>query len=247
MSTRISRRRIAALALSAVALTALVLTGCGPQPTSGPAAKPLNTVTASGSGTIQAAPDEATMSFGVSKSGSNPKSLLADVSKSAEKIVAALKKAGVADKDIQTQSVNLYPRTEFTNGKTVVNGYDASINVTAKVRDLATLGAVISAGNDAGANTMNGPSFGIAEDSPYTAKAIEKAVAVARRNAESMAKAADKSVGKVLNITDSGVSPVQPFPMASGAELLSAKSADVPINPGQLDVSSSVVVTFELK
>jgi len=241
-----SRRISIAFALVAAVVATTALTGCGQQ-TVGSAVRPPNSVTASGSGTIQAAPDEATMSFGVANSGKDPKGLLAETSKAATKIVAALKKAGVAEKDIQTQNVSLFPQTSYNNGKTVVTGYEASINVTAKVRDLATLGKVIDAGNAAGANTMSGPNFGLAEDSPQTAAAIQKAVADARRKAEAMAKAADKSVGKVLTITDSGVSPVQPYPMAFADSAAGLKSAEVPINPGQLDVSASVVVTFELK
>jgi len=246
MSIHRSRRRVTLTVLVLAAVAAAALSGCGQQSTGGTVRAP-NTVTASGSGTIQAAPDEATMSFGVSKSGQDPKGLLAETSKAATKIVAALKKAGVAEKDIQTQNVSLYPQTSFNNGKTVVTGYEASINVTAKVRDLASLGKVINAGNAAGATTMSGPSFGLAEDSPQTAAAIQKAVADARRNAEAMAKAADKSVGKVLTMTDSGVAPIQPYPMAAADSLSSLKSAEVPINPGQIDVSSSVIVTFELK
>lgn len=241
-----TRRLAIALTAMAAIVATVALTGCGSQSTSS-GVRPLNTVTASGSGTIQAAPDEATMQFGVSQTGRDPKALLADTSKAAAKIVAALKKAGVAEKDIQTQSVSLYPQSNYTNGKTVISGYDASINVTVKVRDLTMLSRVINAGNDAGANTMNGPSFGLGEDSPQTAAAIEKAVADARRNAEAMAKAADKSVGKVLTMTDSGITPVQPYPLAFAESARGMKSAEVPINPGQLDVSSSVVVTFELK
>jgi len=246
MSIRPSRRLTTVSILVISLLAATALTGCGQQ-TTGSAVRTPNTVTASGTGTIQAAPDEATMSFGVSKSGQDPKGLLAETSKAAAKIVAALKKAGVEEKDIQTQNVSLYPQTTYDNGKTVVTGYEASINVTAKVRDLASLGKVINAGNAAGATTMSGPNFGIAEDSTQTAAAIQKAVADARRNAESMAKAADKSVGKVLTMIDSGVTPIQPYPMAAADSVAGMKSADVPINPGQLDVSSSVVVTFELK
>ena len=247
MSIRRSRRFASSLVLVAAVVAVIALTGCsGQQPTGSTVGTP-NTVTASGSGTIQAAPDEATMSFGISKNGSDPKALLNETSKAAAKIVAALKKAGVAEKDIQTQNVSLYPQSNYTNGKTVISGYDASINVTVKVRDLTTLGKVINAGNDAGANTMNGPSFGLGEDSPQTAAAIEKAVADARRNAEAMAKAADKSVGKVLTMTDSGVTPVQPYPMAFADSAAGMKRADVPINPGQLDVNSSVIVTFELR
>ena len=245
MRVQTSHRLAIAFALGVALVAATALAGCGQQST-GSGIRPPNSVTASGLGTIQAAPDEATMSFGVTQSGQDPKRLLADTSKAATKIVAALKTAGVAEKDIQTQNVSLFPQTNYANGKTVVTGYDASINVTAKVRELATLGKVIDAGNAAGANTMSGPNFGLAEDSPQTAAAIKKAVADARRKAEAMAKAADKSVGKVLTITDSGVSPVQP-PMAFADSAVGLKRADVPINPGQLDVSASVLVTFELK
>ena len=242
MSTQ-TRRLTPLIALLALALAATALGGCRTTVSSSPVP---NTVTASGSGTVQAAPDEATMSFGVSKSSPNAKTLLADTNKAAEKIVAALRKTGVEEKDIQTQSVAFYPQTSYENGKTTVTGYEASISVTVKVRDLTKLGDIITAGNNAGANNVNGPSFEIAEDSPFTASAIDKAVADARRNAEAMAKAADKSVGEVLSITDSTVTPIQPFAAERMLAPSAAKDA-IAINPGQLDVNSSVIVVFELK
>lgn len=243
MRTHTRHRLVSVFALAALAVATTGLAGCGRQTiTVSPVA---NTVTSSGTGTIQAAPDEATMSFGVTKSSANPKSLLADTNKAAQEIVAALKKAGVAEEDIQTQNVSLYPQTNYENGKPVVTGYEASINVTVNVRDLATLGDVIAAGSEAGANTISGPTFDIAEDSPFTAQAIDKAVADARRNAEAMAKAADKSVGEVVSISDSTVTPVQPF--ASERSTAGAAKDAIAINPGQLDVTSSVVVVFELK
>lgn len=232
------------LTLFVLAAAAAALSGCSTSVSTAPVP---NTVTASGAGTVQAAPDEATMSFGVSKNSPDAKTLLADTNKAAEKIVAALKKAGVEDKDIQTQNVAFYPQTTFLNGKTKVTGYEASIGVTVKVRDLTKLGEIISAGNDAGANNVNGPSFAIAEDSPFTAKAIDKAVANARRNAEAMAKAADKTVGDVLSISDSTASQVVPYADFRTLGSATADSKAVAINPGQLDVSSSVVVVFELK
>lgn len=242
MSFTYRRTRVLALAVLAVAVVALV--GCGQQ-TAAPSKRVSHTVTASGSGTIQAAPNEARMSFGISKNSANAKALLADTSKAATKIVAALTKAGIAEKDIQTQNVSLYPQTNVSNGKTVVTGYSASIEVNVKVRDLTTLGDVITAGTDAGANTVNGPSFDIAEDSPFTAKAIEKAVADARRNAKAMARAAGGSVGRVVSIRG-GKTPVQPFAF-SATKGMSDASLPVSINPGQMDVTSDVVVVFELK
>ena len=112
------------------------------------------------------------------------------------------------------------------------------------MRDIAKLGEVISAANDAGANTISGPSFTIADPAPARAEAIDEAVADARTSAEAMAKAAGKSVGEVLSISSSDVGMVGPmYRSADTAE--AAKS--VPIEPGQLDITANVVVVFELK
>lgn len=241
-----STRTLVLAALAALAVAGVALTGCTQ---AAPSATLPSTVTASGTGTVQAAPDEATMSFGVTKRSKSAKSLLAETSKAADKIVAALIKAGVAEKDIQTQNVSFYPQTNYVAGKTVVVGYESSINVSAKVRDLTKLGEIITAGNDAGADSISGPSFSLSEDSPYKAQSIDKAVADARKNAEAMAKAADKTVGDVISISDSRTSQVQPYlpQFGTASSFDSAKTAAVQINPGQLDVTSDLVVVFRLK
>ena len=123
--------------------------------------------------------------------------------------------------------------------------YQASLTVRAKVRDIGKLGGVISAANAAGANSINGPTFTIADPAPFHAKAIEKAVADARVSAEAMAKAAGKRVGAVLSVSSSDVSPVQPGPLFDSAAAGSAKS--VPVSTGQLDITANVTVIFELK
>ena len=204
-----------------------------------------NTVTASGAGTTQAAPDTAEMSFGVTTMSPNAKSALDDASKSAEQIASALKKQGIADEDIQTRDVSVYPQTVDQDGKQVITGYQASLNVQVKVRDIAKLGEVISAANAAGANTISGPTFSIGDPAPARAKAIEEAVADARKSAEAMAKAAGKSVGEVLSMSSSDAGLVA-GPMYSTSDMAGA-ARDVPIEPGQLDITASVVVVFELK
>ena len=241
------RHRYATAALlAALALALVALAGCGAVGTtttaSGAAA---NTVTASGAGTTQAVPDTAEMSFGVTTTSPNAKSALDEASRSAEQIAAAVKKQGIADKDIQTQDVSVYPQTVDQNGKQVITGYQASLSVRVKVRDIAKLGGVISAANAAGANNISGPAFTVDDPAPARAKAIDEAVADARKSAEAMAKAAGKSVGAVLSMSSSDVGQV-PGPMFSTSDVAGA-AKNVPIEPGQLDVSASVVVVFELK
>jgi len=241
------KRGTATTVACALALSLIVIatTGCTTKVVTAPAGQ-LNAVTASGSGKVPGSPDEAAMSFGVTRNASSAKSALAQVSTIAAKITAALVKAGVAELDVRTANLSVYPT--YGNGvKPAIVGYQASLSVEAKVRDIGTLGDVINAANSAGADTITGPNFTISEDSKYTVEAIGKAVADARKNAEAMAKAAGKSVGDVISISDTGVS-VPPGPVYYDSATLSAKSsAAVPISPGQLDVSANVTVVFELK
>ena len=239
------RNRYAAAALlAALALALVALAGCGEAGTT-TAGAAANTVTASGAGATQAVPDTAEMSFGVSTMSPNAKSALDEASRTAEQIASSLKKQGIADEDIQTQDVSVYPQTVDQDGKQVITGYQASLSVRVKVRDIARLGEIISAANAAGANNISGPTFTIDDPAPARAKAIEGAVADARKSAAAMAKAAGKSVGGVLSMSSSDVGLV-PGPMYSTSDMAGAARA-VPIEPGQLDISASVVVVFELK
>lgn len=238
-------RHASAALLVALVLALVALAGCGEVASTASTGAATNTVTASGAGTAQAAPDTAEMYFGVTTTSANAKTALDDASKVAEQIASAVKKQGVADEDVQTQDVSVYPQTAHQDGKQVITGYQASLSVRVKVRDISRLGEVISAANAAGANDIGGPSFTVADPAPARATAIEEAVADARKSAEAMAKAAGKSVGDVLSMSSSDVG-VFPGPMYSTGDM-GAAARDVPIEPGQLDVSANVVVVFELK
>jgi uncharacterized protein YggE len=235
---------LATLAL-ALTLAIVALAGCGTVATTAAGSGGItNTVTASGTGTAQATPDTAEMSFGVTTTSANAKAALEDASKAAEQITSAVKKQGVAAEDIQTRDVSVYPQSTDQGGKQVITGYQASLNVQVKVRDIAKLGEIIGAANAAGANTISGPSFTIDDPTPVRAQAIEDAVADARKSADAMAQAAGKSVGAVLSMSSSDAGMV-PGPMYRAAEDSAAGS--VPIEPGQLDVTANVVVVFELE
>jgi uncharacterized protein YggE len=239
-----NRYAVAAL-LAALSLVLAVLAGCGTAGTTATAGGDVaTTVTASGAGTAQAVPDTAEMYFGVSTTSPNAKSALDEAAKVAEQIAAAVKEQGVAGEDIQTQDVSVYPQTVDQDGKQIITGYQASLSVRVKVRDIATLGEVISAANAAGANTISGPSFTVADPAPARAEAIDEAVADARKSAEAMAAAAGKSVGEVLSMSSSDVGMPGPMYRAAGMD---AAAESVPIEPGQLDISASVVVVFELE
>jgi uncharacterized protein YggE len=234
---------LAGLALAAL-IAAVPLAGCQTKVLTAPASEQVNTVTASGNGNSYGAPDEARVNFGVAKRASDARRALSDASKAAEKVSAAIGKAGVAKKDIQTSNLSVYPQQTERGGKIVIIGYEASIQVTVRVRKIADLGDIITAANDAGSDNISGPMFEIAEDSAYRDQAITEAVADARGAAEAMAKAAGKDIGDVLNITTSNVTvPIYGRNLAYA----DAMRAAVPIETGQLQISANVTVVFELK
>ena len=225
---------------------ALVLGGCTTKVVSAPGGSVLNTVTASGEGKAVAAPDQAEMNFGITTAGTEAKKTLDAASKQADAIIAALKKAGVTKEDIQTSGVSLYPQQDYSNSKTPrITGYQASVQVRVTIKDMSTVGNVIEAGTAAGANEVSGPTFTLSEQSTSRAEAIDKAVADAKSRAEVMAKAAGKSVGDVLSMSEAGISvpPIFGGNMRSAADVAAA----VPIEAGTVDITANVTIVFELK
>lgn len=244
------RARTSALVVSVVLIVATgALSGCQTKVVTSSDAGTLNTVTASGEGKQVAAPDQAEMSFGVTAQGTNAEETLAEASKKADAIVAAIKETGVAEEDIQTAGVSLNPEYDYKSGKVPrIIGYQASVQVRVTVNDIAKVGDVINAASAAGATDMSGPSFTLSEDSEARNAAIEKAVADAKVRAEAMATAAGKSVGEVISLAESGVSvPVLYGAQRALGDEMAAADAAPEIQAGTLDVTANVTVVFELK
>ena len=248
MTRLAAARRATMIALAAlIALAAfLALSGCGPtKVVTAPSAEPLNTVTADGTGKVTAVPDLAVMTFGATAQSENAKTALNQASKTATSITSALKKSGIAEEDIQTQNVSVYPQYETKGDRPDITGYQANVSVTAKIRDIGKLGDIIGAASDAGADNIGGPTFTLDDESPVRDDAIAKAVENARSRAEAMAKAAGKSVGDVLSMSSSAVNV--PVPLYGAEVARDAAKAGVPIEPGTLDITADVTVVFELK
>lgn len=223
-------------------LAAMALTGCTTKVVTTNGAPALYTVTAGGTGKVAAPPDMAEMYFGASATAEDAKTALGNASAVAEDITAAIKRAGIPSNDIQTANVSVWP--EQSGGERVtVTGYRASVQVRVKLRDIEKVGEVITAASEAGANEIGGPSFTLSDDADVRNEAIEAAIADARKRAQVMAKAADKSLGEIVSVSEANVS-VPPIYYDMGAR---ATAESVPIEPGQLDISTSVTVVFELK
>ena len=185
-------------------------------------------------------PDQATFSFGVQTEGASAKAALDANSARMALVIAALKRAGIAEKDLQTQDVSVMPRQNETGQ---ISGYYANNSVQALVRKLAGAGAVVDAAVGAGANQSSGPSFDQSGRDAVYRSALRAAVADARTKAQALAAESNASLGRVTRIVEGFAA--EPVPMYDRAVAQSAKP-ETPVEPGTQEVQATVTVTFEL-
>lgn len=228
---------VVALLAAAAALGAVIRPGSA-QGTAEPA--PTAGITVSGTATGRAVPDQATFSFGVQTEGASAKAALDANSARMALVIAALKRAGIAEKDLQTQDVSVMPRQNETGQ---ISGYYANNSVQALVRKLAGAGAVVDAAVGAGANQSSGPSFDQSGRDAVYRSALRAAVADARTKAQALAAESNASLGRVTRIVEGFAA--EPVPMYDRAVAQSAK-AETPVEPGTQEVQATVTVTFEL-
>jgi uncharacterized protein YggE len=229
--------RLALLAAAGVAIAAFA----GVLQPSGAHGAPADTtsggITVLGSGSANVVPNRASFAFGTVSQAATANAALAASSQSVTRVIAALKRVGVAQADIQTADVSLSPRTN-DNGDEIV-GYTASNTVTATIRKIGDAGDVVDAAVGAGANQVSGPNLLAADQDAAYRNALEGAVADARAKAEALATASSSTLGKITAIVEGG--GAIPTPLATGA-----KDSSVAIEPGTQKIEATVSVTFAL-
>ena len=203
----------------------------------------VNTVTVSGTGKITAHPDTASLSVGVQVTDSTATAALNRANKSATALITALKAAGVADDDLATTGLQVYPQYAYPNNK--VSGYQASNGLTVTIRDITKVGPVIDAAAAAAGPdvTIGGVSFFIGDQEKVIGAARSDAIANAKIRAGQYATAAGRSIGNVVQISEVSVSPLPVYEFAASAD---ADKASTPIQPGTQDLSVSVTVVFAM-
>jgi uncharacterized protein len=196
-------------------------------------------ITVTGTGTALAVPDEASFSFGVQSSGATARAAQAANAERMAGVIAALKAAGVAARDLQTTDVSVMP--DWSDDGSRVEGFRAHASVQAKVRRIARAGAVIDAAVAAGANESSGPSLDRADREAQYRTALRNAVAEARAKAEALAAEANVKLGPVVRVEEGAPAP-QPY--YESAALAADRAA--PIEPGTQETQATVTVTFSL-
>lgn len=199
-------------------------------------------------GEVTRVPDVARISAGVATQAPTAAAALAQNSQAMTRVIAALKRAGVADRDIRTNMVNLSPNYRYAeNQPPVVTGYGASNQVTIRFRDVARAGTILDALVREGANQISGPSLEIDKPEGALDEARVKALQSARARADLYARAAGMRVARVLLISESGANYQPPQPPIYAQRAMAADAAETKIAPGEQAVQVQLSVTFELR
>lgn len=201
----------------------------------------------SAEGEVARAPDIATISAGVVTQATTAGAAMSENATRMAGTITALKRAGVADRDIQTSSLNLSPQYRYgENVPPVITGYQVSNQITVRFRDVTRAGRILDTLVAQGANQINGPSFSIDQADAAMDEARAQAMATARARAEIYARAAGLRVKRILSISEGGgATPPMPMPMMAMARR--GEAADTQIQAGESKVSISVLVSFELE
>jgi uncharacterized protein YggE len=229
---------------AALALSALATAACAQQAQPAPAGDG-TLLSVSAQAEASRVPDVASLSTGVVTQAADANAALAANAKQMNQVMAAIKAAGIAEKDIQTSGINVSPQYKYTdNQPPAITGYQASNTVSIKVREIGKLGEVLDALVASGANQVNGPSFEIDQPEAVYDEARRAALEKAQQRAQMYAKSLGMKVRRIVSISEGGgFQPPRPMMMAKAA-FDSAESS--PVSPGETTLTANLDVVFEL-
>lgn len=202
------------------------------------------TVTVSASASVEAAPDLAVVRVAIEATADSAEEARASVATDAERMRAALRDAGVPDENVSTEAFNVYPEYDYSGESRELVGYRA---VHAYRVDVAPdrAGEVVDVAVGNGASSVYGVSFTLSDEARQDLReeALTRAVENARADAETVARASDASLGDVRSISTSNGGGDGPIPYA---ESRAADGASTVVEPGNVRVSASVTVVYDL-
>jgi len=205
---------------------------------------PPKVVKTTGTAEIKITPDRALIQVGVERQSLTAKNAKTEVDNTSRKILAALQAAGGEDKDIQTAYLDLHPTSYYEN-RVRINKFTAAQTLSVTIRDLSQLDRVLDAVMSAGANRIDGIEYQSSDLRKYKDQAREEAAKAAKQKAIALAQALGNQIGKTSSVEE--VQPAETYyGMTANASLERTRSTSPSNAPGQLTVSASVIVSFDL-
>jgi uncharacterized protein len=209
------------------------------------------TISVSGEGKVSAVPDIASLSFGVHTGRqTTAQAAMEKLSNDMNAVMEAVKAKGIEEKDIRTESLNLFPAYDWDEGTRVDRGFEASQSLRVKVRDLAKIGDVLTAATSAGANQAGGVNFTIDEPDDLQKEARDEAIEDAKEKAKELANELGVSLGKLRGFNEGGYSPA---PMYERAMMMDmgmgggGGGGGMPVPSGEQEVRMNVTLTYEVR
>lgn len=244
-------RMLSRLALRPLALAAVLALGaCTPMSSNAQSTPFVATdgtlLNVSAVGEAKRVPDIATVSTGVVTRAADANAAMRANAEQMAKVVAAIKAAGIADKDVQTSGINLNPTYQYRdNQPPTITGYEAHNTVNVIVRDIGKLGRILDSFAAVGANQINGPAFDVDKKDEALDEARRKAVETAQARAEMYARTLGMKVRRIVSISE-GARFAPPIPMARMQMKAMDAAAETSVSPGENVLSVSLDVVFEL-
>ena len=201
----------------------------------------------SATGEVTRVPDVAIISAGVVTRSASASGALEENAARMDRVRAALKRAGIADRDIQTANISLNPEYRYQeNQPPELTGYTASNQVSVRFREIRNTGKILDALVREGANQINGPTLTIDKPEAALDEARGRAIANGRARAELYARALGMRVVRLLSVSESGgFAPPRPMQMAMMEGRVAG--ADTKIDPGEQKLEMTVAMSFELQ
>jgi len=206
-------------------------------------------LTAHGHGDVKAKPDIARLTAGVMTQAKDQAQATQDNARRMTAVLAAIRSLKIADRDIQTQGFSVEPQYDYGNGHApILTGYQVTNSVQVTLRDLSQAGTLIDKATQAGANQVSGLAYELSNQDAVQDQALGKAVADARRRAQTMADALGVGLGNPLSLNDGeAASPVVPlFQVRRMAGAASDSAPTTPISAQQITVTADVTLVYAL-
>lgn len=199
----------------------------------------------SATGEVARTPDVAIITAGVVTRSQTAAAAIQDAADRMQRVRAALKRAAITDRDIQTSNISLNPEYKYDNNQPPqLVGYTASNQLTVRFRDIRNAGKILDALVSQGANQINGPNLIVDNPDAALDEARTKAIAAGRARAELYARSLGMRIVRLVAVSESSGGYQPPVPMMMAAR---AKAADTNIEPGEQKLDVTVSMTFELQ
>jgi uncharacterized protein len=242
---------LAAILLAGIALAAPAIAG-NARPSNGaptangaPSDVPVRTINVHGTGRVTVVPDMATVILGVVEQSSTAGAAQSAAAAKMVRVVASLRKDGIAEADIQTMNIGLNPVYDYSNNTQKLTGYEAAQSVQVKIRKLADTGRIVDNAVAAGASQIQSISLSASNPTAATAQARAAAVADAKAKAQGLAGAAGNTLGRARIITESSSGYTPPIPFNGGAG--APDKAVTPIMAGTVDITVDVDIAYDFE